>query len=514
MTLPTENPASALARLLCALGACLCLWSFSAATALAAPMSVPSNSHTTTQFGRFGSVQLFKPPGAINGVAILASGDGRWDDPLMNQLAQQLVATGSAVVGIDTVAFLQAQDDGDQCVYMAADFEDLAHAMEKQLSIQSYLPPVLVGDSSGAALVYAVLGQAPRGMFQAGMSVGFCAELNLQASLCSGRGTLNKLVRNAETPTSQLLPVHELSASWVVLQGEQDEICRVSTARQFTTQVMAAQLRTLPKVGHFFETPRDWRNDFVNAYQGIKPRMHITALPPEVSDLPVTEVPSTRSGDELAILFTGDGGWAELDQQLARDLAHAGVSVVALSSLQYFWQSRTPQHAASDLSRLMAHYSQVWQRPRVHLLGYSFGADVLPAIINALPAADRARVVSVGLLSLLPRTSFEIRVAGWLGKVVGEQPVQPELERLAATGMPITCVYGRDDMESLCRTLPTHIARTMALPGGHNCDDDHAAIVHAWLNTRAATPPTTQTTRATGVRANFNNVPSARREPL
>lgn len=484
------------------LGLCL-LWFGSnvspAAPAIAPTMApVVSNTPTMLAFSRFGTVRLFKPRGAIKSIAILASGDGGWDDPLMGRMAQQLLDTGSAVIGIDTVAFLRAQDSGNQCVYLAADFEDLAHAMEKQLDVQRYSPPILVGYSSGAALVYALLAQAPRGMFQAGMSVGFCAELDVQASLCGGRGAVNKLIKNGADTSSELLPVQQLSANWVVLQGEQDQICQVSTARQFSAQVMAAQLRSLPKVGHFFEETRDWRDPFLNAYQGLQPHAAVTSLSPEVSDLPVTEVPSTHAGDELAILLTGDGGWAELDQKLAHDLAKSGVSVVALSSLQYFWQSRTPQQAAKDVARLMAHYSQVWQRPRVRLLGYSFGADVLPAIINALPAADRARITAVGLLSLLPRTSFEIRVAGWLGKVVGEQSVRPELDRLAAVGVPITCVYGRDDDESLCRELPPSVAQVVALPGGHACNDDHVAIVRAWLANRGTAATQTIGNRSAG----------------
>jgi type IV secretory pathway VirJ component len=490
----------------------LCLVS---AAAFAAPTQLPARStaQSIAHFGHFTSLHLFKPRGEISGVAILASGDGRWEDPLMNRLAQQLLATGSAVIGIDTVAYLQTQNSGNQCIDMADDFEGLARVMERQLGVRRYLPPVLVGYSSGAALVYAVLAQASRGMFQAGMSLGFCDQLSLQTPLCSEQGLLSKPVKNADGPTLRLFPTQVLPANWVVLQGEQDNICRVSTAQQFTSRANGARLRSLPGVDHFFEEERDWRVAFVNAYRGLQPHM-ADELPPQVSDLPVTEVPSGKAGDELAILVTGDGGWAELDQGIAQDLAHSGVSVVALSSLQYFWQSRTPQQAARDLSRLMAHYSQVWRRPRVRLLGYSFGADVLPAIINALPAADRARITSVGLLSPLPQTSFEIRVAGWLGQVVGEQPVLPELEHLVASGTRVNCVYGRDDAESLCRTLAAKIAQVVVLPGGHNCNDDHAAIAHAWLSTPVARVASAVVAQAAGARSASDNVLSARRNRL
>jgi type IV secretory pathway VirJ component len=483
---------------------CLLVMLFGSQLVFAAPATPVAASlrPTMAQAERFGEVRLFKPRGAIKSVAVLATGDGRWDDPLMMRMVQLLVDAGNAVIGIDTVQYLQAVgDNGDQCIYMGGDFEDLAHAMEKQLGVQRYLPPILVGYSSGASLVYAVLAQAPRGMFQGGMSVSFCNEMDLNGSLCSARGALSKSIKVDDKPALQLLPIHTVSANWVVLQGEQDQYCKVSTARQFSAQIMAAQLRTVPKVDHFLGDIKQWRAAFLNAYQGLQPVKTVASLPPEVSDLPVTEVPSIHPGDELAILFTGDGGWAELDQELARELSASGVSVVALSSLQYFWQERKPQQAARDLARLMEHYSQVWQRPRIRLLGYSFGADVLPAIVNALPAADRAHVVSLGLLSLLPRTSFEIRVAGWLGKVVGELPVRPELDALAASGLSITCVYGRDDPDSLCRELPANIAQVVALPGGHDCNDDHAAIVRAWLGGHAGAAPRSVADKQMGVTA-------------
>jgi len=468
---------------------CLVVLLLGSSTLLASPAATATAPlrPTMTNADRFGTIRLFKPRAAIKSVAIVATGDGRWDDPLMMRMVRLLVDAGNAVIGVDTVAYLKAVDDtSDQCIYLGGDFEDLAHAMEKKLGVQRYLPPILVGYSSGASLVYSVLAQAPRGMFQGAMSVGFCSEVDLSRALCGARGPLSKSIEVDGKPALQLLPVHNISANWVVLQGEQDPYCKVGTARQFSAQVMAAQLRSLPNVDHFFTDQKQWRDGFLNAYQGLQPVSKVSRLPPEISDLPVTEVPSTRPGDELAILLTGDGGWAEMDQELARELSASGVSVVALSSLQYFWQERTPQQAAKDLARLMAHYSQVWQRPRIRLLGYSFGADVLPAIVNALPPSARAQVVSLGLLSLLPRTSFEIRVVGWLGQVVGDEPVRPELDALAASGMPITCVYGRDDKESLCRELPASVAQVVALPGGHDCNDDHAAIVRAWLGGHGA----------------------------
>lgn len=464
--------------------ALVCAAGLLGASALAAPAAMPPPPALRAglkDFDRMGTVHLFSS-GAASSVAIMVSGDGGWDDPLMQRMTQQLVATGVAVIGIDTGAYLNRVETGaNQCADPASDFENLAHAMEKQLGMARYVPPVLIGYSSGAALVYAALTQAPHGTFQAGISVGLCTELDLRTPLCSARDAISEFI-GKEAGTQHLLPHRQLATPWRVLQGAQDHYCTVAGVRDFINQVGGAELYVLPAVDHFFGKPAAWREVFLKTYQSVQTAPLAPRLPPAVSDLPVTEIPSRHGGDELAILYTGDGGWAELDQALAADLANAGVSVVALSSLQYFWRERTPLQAAHDLSRLMAHYSLTWQRPRIRLLGYSFGADVLPAIINALPEADRSRIVSVGLLAPLPRTSFEIRVAGWLGRVVGEQAVRPELDRLAAAHIAVTCVYGRDDDESLCRELPATTAHVVALPGGHSCNDDHVAIVQAWLN--------------------------------
>ncbi|WP_267118724.1 virulence factor, partial [Xanthomonas sacchari] len=91
------------------------------------------------------------------------------------------------------------------------------------------------------------------------------------------------------------------------------------------------------------------------------------------------------NGNVFAIFVSGDGAWAGLDQQIAGALAKAGIPVVGGDSRRYFWSERTPQGFATDLDRIYRHYSHLWQRGRVGLIGFSQGADVLPAAYNQLP---------------------------------------------------------------------------------------------------------------------------------
>ena len=73
---------------------------------------------------------------------------------------------------------------------------------------------------------------------------------------------------------------------------------------------------------------------------------------------------------------------------------------VGLNSLKYFWKARTPEEATRDVARILRHYLAAWHKERVLLIGYSFGADVLPFVVNRLPAELRAHIVSVSLLGI------------------------------------------------------------------------------------------------------------------
>ncbi|MFU1924381.1 AcvB/VirJ family lysyl-phosphatidylglycerol hydrolase, partial [Klebsiella pneumoniae] len=77
------------------------------------------------------------------------------------------------------------------------------------------------------------------------------------------------------------------------------------------------------------------------------------------------------------------------------------------------------------------------------LAGYSFGADILPAIYNRLPGKDQQQVKAMLLLALARTGSFEIEVEGWLGKAGEEAATGPEMARLPAA--KVFCIYGAEE---------------------------------------------------------------------
>lgn len=453
---------------------------------------IPKDTRQETfEFGRFGTVHMYIPR-RIKHVAIFADGDGGWNEGI-NDMAQLLANEDTLVAGIDSPTYIAALNDAkDHCVYIAADFENLAHAVEKRYQLKTYMVPVISGYSSGASLAYMALAQAPQGTFKGGLSLGFCKDTDLHRPVCRGRGLSTKPgaplpdTKQPQLPSTVLLPMPQLSEAWTVLQGLTDQACPLPGISAFTQQIPGVNLVQLPKVGHGFGVGKNWHPQFQTAYRELQKPPSVNALPSSVGDLPLVELPAgAKRTERFAVLITGDGGWAGLDREVASGLVSAGIPVVALNSLKYFWQARTPAGTAQDLARIIDHYSRQWRRERVLLVGYSFGANVLPEVVNALDPSVRARVDSLSLIGLEPKAAFEIRVAGWLGQVTGAQPVQPQLDKLAATHLPVLCIRGQEEKDSLCASLTPTQAHVQLLPGGHHYNGDYAALVRSILGFRS-----------------------------
>jgi type IV secretory pathway VirJ component len=192
-------------------------------------------------------------------------------------------------------------------------------------------------------------------------------------------------------------------------------------------------------------------------------------LPADLSDLPLVEVPSQGRSPMLAVLVSGDGGWAAIDRSIASVLAASGIPVVGLNSLQYFWKGRNPQTASRDLDRILRHYLKAWQKEKVVLVGYSRGADVLPFMVNRLAPDLSARISLIGLLGLSSRVQFEFHLSDWLTDPSKGFMTLPELEKLR--GRNVVCIYGDDEKDSICRAQ--NVGKAIALHGSHHFDGNY-----------------------------------------
>ena len=430
-----------------------------AAAAKTVPLGAPRTPGTApyaTQLpaARFGKVTVYIPEGQPTSVALFLSGDGGWELGVVN-MAHALAALGAVVIGVDIRQYFAslhraAQRPGAPCQMIAADFEALSHQVQKEIGMSDYHVPVLVGYSSGATVAYATLVQSPPGTFAGALSLGFCADQDFAgAQLCPGAG-----LHYTQNPQHELVlePAHSLRQPWIAFQGQKDQVCNAHAADEFAAAVTGGDIVRLPLVGHGFGVERNWMPQFRDAYRRLS--AHLEAAPErpaDIGDLPVQEVHASGNSQDFALLLTGDGGWAGLDQELAARLAAQGVPTVGLNSLKYFWTERSADQTARDVARVLHHYLSAWNKQRVLLVGYSFGADVLPFVVNRLPAELRARIASVSLLGIDAHASFEVRISDWVGNDAGGPPTRPELDMIGH--VPVLCLYGEGEADSICPGL-------------------------------------------------------------
>jgi len=202
-----------------------------------------------------------------------------------------------------------------------------------------------------------------------------------------------------------------------------------------------------------------------------------------VGDLPLSLTPASP-GPLLAVLLTGDGGWAAGDKSMAQALAQRGVAVAGLNSARYVDRARTPDEAASDLARIVRHFLAAWHRERVVLIGYSRGADLVPFMVSRLPADLRDRIVLTALLGPGEWASFQFSPLDLARSHARPDtyPVQPEVAKLRGT--PVLCLYGSKDRGAICRSLAgAGLARAVEHPGGHRvAGGDGPALVDTILD--------------------------------
>jgi type IV secretory pathway VirJ component len=197
--------------------------------------------------------------------------------------------------------------------------------------------------------------------------------------------------------------------------------------------------------------------------------------------LPLVEVPAARgTSDTMVVFVSGDGGWAAIDKAMARVFADNGMPVVGLNALQYFWTKRSPETASRDLQSIITSHLAQWKKSRVLVVGYSRGADVLPAMINRMPAEVQSKIRLVGLLGPSPYVEFEFHIADWLHDKKAGVAVRPELERVR--NRKVLCLCGEDDKDSLCRGLALPNVHVVTLKGAHHFDGGYDKLAKIILD--------------------------------
>lgn len=432
----------------------------------------------------FGRAMLYRPAGRPRGVVLFLSGDGGWHGTV-DAMARILAERGLLVAGLSTGRLLaHVEREPRACTQPNFPLLGLAADLQHRFGFARYTRPVLIGYSAGATLAYAAIAQAPAGSYAGAVAVAFSPDIVGRKPWCPGPAlTATRVAEPApyDRP-GWLFAARRPPLPWTMIQGSADTVVDFATARTFAA---AAHARFVPLAGvdHGFADPVRWRRPLLRAVlprPGPPPASPAIPLP---ADLPLDPVvdPAAPPTDLMAVFYSGDGGWAGLDRQVAAQLAAAGVPVVGVDSLAYFWTARTPAGAGHDLTRILAGYSRLWHRPRVLLVGYSFGADALPAIVRTLPPAYRIRIARLGLIGPGMTADFQFHLGSWLDvPTAAARPTLPDVTALR--GLDMVCIRGTEESDSACPLVPPGIVRDSVIDGGHHLGDHVDRITHSLLS--------------------------------
>ncbi len=417
--------------------------------------------------GRFQQVPVYLPKGEVQR-AVIWFADPKLDAQKRQREVQALVDDGALVALVDMDGLhAQLAKEGGECGFGAGDVENFSRYLQAFEHLSTYRLPVLVGDGVGSAWAYAIAAQAPAQVLAGVVSDGLCANVGVPRQVCGAGVSPRSDNVQASAP---------LQAPWLV--GE----ATAAPADACRAAPLPAFLRRIPQARAF---KRDASGDWLPGLRAAVKEFSVqkgNSVPPPPTDLaglPVVEVPargaaSGMAAQTFAIFVSGDGGWAGLDKDVAGALAKQGIPVVGVDSLRYFWSRRTPRGFAADLDRIIRFYAAHWQRSRVLVIGFSQGADVLPAALNQLPAATRQLVDLNALLSLGKTAAYEFHVGNWFGSVDDGLPIRPEVLKLPP--QRTLCVYGEKDGDAICPDLPQDSMTIVKLPGDHHFGGDYAGL--------------------------------------
>ncbi len=440
-----------------------------AAGLLAAAPGWPAEFDT----GQIPDPKILLPHGPATQAIMLLSSEAGWSDSDA-ATAEHLRAAGAAVVGIDLPSYIAFLDDqAEDCVYLVADFERLSHALERASGASSFHAPLVAGAGEGGALAIDILAQTPADTLGGAIAVDPAASQSLRTDLCT---------------SAKRNPVAGGGSAYSLPAGAQPAPLTVVLSGQ-APPASVARADALAAAGVSFER-RQVAGSTADALGTVL--RDAVPLPSDTGDAPpVVELPATPTRDTMAVMISGDGGWRDIDKQIAGVLQASGVPTVGLDSLRFFWTMRTPQETADEIARLVDTYSDRWGVSKVLLTGYSFGADVLPEAYLALPPEIASRVKQVSLLAPSQQADWQITVSGWLGSSSSAaRPTGPALARMPPA--VIQCIQGREETDSACPALAPSGVEVIATKGGHHFDGDYKALaarILAGLAAREAAPP-------------------------
>lgn len=178
--------------------------------------------------------------------------------------------------------------------------------------------------------------------------------------------------------------------------------------------------------------------------------------------------PEGQSPRGLVILMSGAGGWLPFVNQIGKEFAAAGFDVFGFDSLRYFFnRQRSPLELASDLEAAVETWRNGAAPRNIILAGYSQGADVIPFVVNRFSPKLRSEIKLAALIGIAKQADFKIGFLDFLTGGYSANALGTSQEIQGMRDIPILCVFGEKDRDTLCHELSGDGIECRKIRGGH-----------------------------------------------
>ena len=186
------------------------------------------------------------------------------------------------------------------------------------------------------------------------------------------------------------------------------------------------------------------------------------------SDFEIKEWTATSTDKPILFYISGDGGFNSFSSELCSSLNKQGYNVIALNAKKYFWDKKTPEQTATDIEHYLIKKIAVQKNKHVSIIGYSFGADVLPFLLTRFSASFSQNLTSAILMVPSGSTDFEIHWSDLFGSnKKREMDVVSEMNKINTPKL-IHISSDDDELDETKIKLKNYIHEI--LPGSHHFD--------------------------------------------
>ncbi len=293
------------------------------AFALTAPAIAAEETTQRFETGLIPSPHIFLPNGDVKGAVMLISDGAGWGDKEKAE-ADSLVQEGAVVIGVDFPTYMDALrkydvSENDGCIYLVSDIESLSQQVQRAAGNSAYHLPIIAGISEGGALALAIAAQTPDATIGQTLVVDPVAGIPLTQQLC--------------TPASKKT-VGDRMVYGLAEGGLSNPITAAFTSA--ATKDGRAHAEALKKDHPEIEI-RDVGDDAETALSDtLDDLIAASGSADNPLGLPLAVLEAKPSMNTMAIIYSGDGGWRDIDKEVGAALQKEGIPVIGVDSTSLF----------------------------------------------------------------------------------------------------------------------------------------------------------------------------------